>query len=95
MSMIDKSAIKTLLQEKLNRYLHEWPNTINPPRHLEVKLSVSVAYIERALQKLDQGTYGVCDACEENIPQERLEIVPGAIRCMACEDAFAQQRKAR
>lgn len=95
MSMIDNAAIKSLLQEKLNRYLHEWPNAENPPPHLEVKLNVSVAYIERALQKLDQGTYGVCDVCEENIPQERLEIVPGAIRCTACEDAAAQQRKAR
>lgn len=95
MSMIDRVTIKNLLQEKLNRYLHEWPNAENPPAHLKVKLNVSVAYIERALQKLDQGSYGVCDTCEESIPHDRLEIVPGAIRCTACEDAVAQQRKAR
>ena len=35
--------------------------------------------IERALQKIDDGTYGLSDASGEPIPHERLEAVPEAI----------------
>lgn len=40
--------------------------------------------IARALAKLDEGTYGVCDVCGEEIPEGRLEIHPWAVRCVAC-----------
>jgi len=41
--------------------------------------------IERALQKIEQGTYGVCDDCGETIPVARLELIPGALRCLSCQ----------
>ncbi len=34
--------------------------------------------IERALQKLDEGTYGICDRTHKPIPVERLEAIPYA-----------------
>lgn len=37
---------------------------------------------ERALAKLDDGTYGCCDACSERIGAERLEFRPYATRCI-------------
>ena len=40
--------------------------------------------IARALAKLDEGTYGVCDVCGGEIPEGRLEIHPWAVRCVAC-----------
>lgn len=40
--------------------------------------------IERALVKLDEGTYGVCDACGDDIPEGRLEIHPWAVLCVPC-----------
>lgn len=40
--------------------------------------------IARALAKLDEGTYGVCDVCGGGIPEGRLEIHPWAVRCVAC-----------
>jgi DnaK suppressor protein len=36
--------------------------------------------IERALQKIDEGTYGLSDESGEPIPKGRLEAVPEAIR---------------
>lgn len=42
------------------------------------------AAIERALAKVDDGTYGRCDACGSPIPQERLESYPWAARCVPC-----------
>lgn len=35
-------------------------------------------YVERALEKIEDGTYGVCDVTEEEIPLKRLEAVPYA-----------------
>lgn len=40
--------------------------------------------VERALAKLDDGTYGMCDACGEPIPEGRLEIHPWAVLCVPC-----------
>lgn len=40
--------------------------------------------IERALAKLDDGTYGVCDSCGAEIPEGRLEIHPWAVLCVPC-----------
>ena len=34
--------------------------------------------VERALAKLDEGTYGMCDRCGEPIADERLEAIPWA-----------------
>jgi len=42
-----------------------------------------LAHIERALQKIDEGTYGVSDASGSLIPLERLEVVPEAIYTLA------------
>lgn len=38
--------------------------------------------IARALDKLDDGTYGTCEVCGEAIPDERLEAVPAARYCV-------------
>ena len=40
--------------------------------------------IERALAKLDEGTYGMCDSCDAEIPEGRLEIHPWAVLCVPC-----------
>ena len=41
--------------------------------------------IESALQRIDKGTYGLCADCGKPIPRKRLEILPFARRCLACE----------
>ena len=38
--------------------------------------------VERALSKLDDGTYGTCDECGEPIGDERLEAIPWATLCV-------------
>lgn len=48
------------------------------------QLLVQSEEVARALAKLDEGTYGVCDACGGPIPEGRLEIHPWAVRCVAC-----------
>jgi DnaK suppressor protein len=42
------------------------------------------ARIVRALEKLDEGTYGVCDSCGEPIPAGRLRVAPESSLCVVC-----------
>jgi DnaK suppressor protein len=40
------------------------------------------ADVLRALAKLDEGSYGCCDACGNPIPEGRLEALPWAVLCV-------------
>jgi RNA polymerase-binding transcription factor DksA len=42
--------------------------------------------VARALRRLDQGTYGTCEACGRPIPDERLEALPAARYCVQHQD---------
>lgn len=42
------------------------------------------ARLERALEKLEEGNYGVCDVCGEQIPDGRLRIAPESALCVRC-----------
>ncbi|MDQ3945258.1 MAG: TraR/DksA C4-type zinc finger protein [Actinomycetota bacterium] len=46
------------------------------------QLEAELDELDRALRKLDDGTYGICEACGEPIPPERLEALPGARFCV-------------
>jgi RNA polymerase-binding transcription factor DksA len=37
--------------------------------------------VERALERLDDGTYGTCEACGVALPDERLDVAPAARFC--------------
>ena len=41
--------------------------------------------IDHALEKLDQGTYGICDDCGGEISEQRLKAVPFAVYCIECK----------
>ncbi|MEJ7787595.1 MAG: TraR/DksA C4-type zinc finger protein [Solirubrobacteraceae bacterium] len=55
-------------------------------------LESTLARTERALAKLDEGTYGMCDACGEPIAAPRLRALPDGVLCLACA---ASERRAR
>ncbi len=38
--------------------------------------------VEQALVKLDEGTYGLCERCQQPIPAARLEAVPASRFCI-------------
>lgn len=40
--------------------------------------------IEKAMERLEAGTYGVCDTCGHRIGKDRLRIVPYAVHCRSC-----------
>jgi DnaK suppressor protein len=47
--------------------------------------SQTVAEIDEALQRLDEGTYGTCERCGKPIPEARLEALPTARFDAACQ----------
>ena len=47
--------------------------------------SRELSQIERALTRLKQGNYGVCENCRKNIPFTRLNALPSATLCIHCE----------
>ena len=47
-------------------------------------LAATLADVERALEKLDEGTYGLCDGCGALIPEERLKARPWMSLCVTC-----------
>ena len=46
---------------------------------------ITLREIDEALQRLDEGTYGVCVACEKKIPLARLKAKPHARYCIECK----------
>ena len=41
--------------------------------------------VSEALVRIEDGTYGVCEGCETEIPQKRLEVYPSARHCVECQ----------
>lgn len=44
--------------------------------------------IDRALEKIEEGTYGICDISNEEIPLKRLEAVPYATMTVKAQEKF-------
>ena len=53
------------------------------------QLRETLAGVEAALARLDDGTYGKCQSCGQEIPAERLEAVPTTTLCVSCKQASA------
>lgn len=53
-------------------------------------LELEEARVARALEKLDEGTYGLCDACGRPIAPKRLRAMPESVLCI--EDAAKLRR---
>ncbi len=48
------------------------------------QLRETLADIDTALEKFEEGTYGRCESCGAAIPPARLEAMPTAHLCMTC-----------
>jgi RNA polymerase-binding protein DksA len=60
---------------------------------LENRIRKELAAVEHALEKIEKGTYGICDNCGEPINVERLEALPQASLCMKCKALLAKNAK--
>ncbi|MGQ9574234.1 MAG: TraR/DksA family transcriptional regulator [Thermoguttaceae bacterium] len=44
--------------------------------------------IEAALERIEDGTYGICEECGVRIPKKRLEAIPYAAMCVRCASQY-------
>ena len=55
------------------------------------QVEAELADVERAMQRLDDGTYGTCEACGGSIADERLAVQPAARFCVGHQE-MAERR---
>lgn len=53
-----------------------------------VSEALELAEVQRALERMDRGEYGICIDCGEEIPVERLKVLPTATRDVACQERY-------
>lgn len=53
-----------------------------PVEHI---LELKLKDINLALEKIKNGSYGICEVCQKEIPKERLELMPEARYCLECQ----------
>ena len=44
-------------------------------------------FLIKALERIKEGSFGVCNICEELIPEERMMEVPNATKCVQCKES--------
>ena len=49
--------------------------------------------VDRALEKVEEGSYGICDDTREEIAKGRLEAIPEAIRTVEAQQSFERERR--
>lgn len=52
---------------------------------IEHNLELKLKDVDTALERIEKGTYGVCEGCKKAIPVERLQIHPAARFCLDCQ----------
>jgi RNA polymerase-binding protein DksA len=50
--------------------------------------------LNSALDDIDRGRYGICRDCGEPIAKQRLKVLPFATRCIGCQTALENSRRA-
>ena len=71
-------------------------DTLNVERERDLALSASatqaVEEIDRALRRMDAGSYGICERCGKKIAVARLEALPFAALCIECKSREERRR---
>ncbi len=62
---------------------------------LEKRILGQMAEVEKALNKFDKGTYGLCERCGKPIVPARLEALPQATLCISCKATQAKNAKGK
>jgi DnaK suppressor protein len=55
---------------------------------VEKELEKELRDVEKALKKIEEETYGVCNHCGKDIEPERLKVRPESGSCVACKNAI-------
>ncbi len=50
-----------------------------------------LTHVDDALKRIESGTYGICESCEEEIDRERLAAMPFTKLCLSCQEDLERQ----
>jgi len=78
------------LETDVERELEERGKTETMVRlldRLDERAKREIEAIDRALMKIEAGSYGRCERCGKDIPVARLQAIPWAATCLACGEA--------
>ena len=53
---------------------------------LESEAKVEIQQLSNAILRIENGRYGICEGCGEDIAKQRLAVQPSAIKCINCAD---------
>jgi len=66
-------------------------------RDLKLRLSErdrdKLREINEAIERIEEGSFGECEACGSKIPMERLKVMPFTTVCVPCKSKLEKQRK--
>jgi DnaK suppressor protein len=65
----------------------------NFSHHLCNRNNTVIREIERSLKDIEDGLYGICNLCEENIPIKRLKAKPIARYCIDCQAKIENKQR--
>lgn len=89
-AFVDKQ--KAIILKRLQKYKNvstakdSLKETGNLSHYQSYKSSTVSKYLLRARNKIEEGSYGLCDVCKEEIPTARLEPVLAALSCVRCDE---------
>ncbi len=53
---------------------------------LESEAKIEIQQLSNAITRMENGNYGVCQTCGEDISHQRLQVQPAAIKCIECAE---------
>jgi len=93
---LEDGALKEAVREATgDLYSYAESGTDNFERETALNIATSesdrLRYVMEALERIEDGTYGVCEGCEEPIPRKRLEVFPAARYCIECKSQLEKE----
>ena len=81
-----QDEVQDLADQASDSYDRELASTLSETERVRLEA------VEKALARVDKGTYGVCESCEKTIPLARLKALPFARLCVNCQSVEEKVR---
>lgn len=88
---LEETSEETLIEEIDKAFSSEGRELLSSfiDRHTE-----GLEAVNQALERIKEGTYGICVRCGKEISEERLEAIPTASLCLSCQQELERQSRA-
>lgn len=93
---IEESALHESVRETTGD-LYSYAETGTDNFERETALNIATGETQRlrdvsdALKRIESGSFGICEGCEEQIPKKRLEVFPAARYCIKCQSKLEKE----